>query len=227
MTKILTDEADEILLDVREHLGTLIDHPGSEASKEQELQTAFNKIQEIIKLTDKPQRLLDYVPSSFTQEQLNKVKVLQAINVLGALYDYATIHGGRELKLVNKISNLLAEAVTENQPELTEEQEKEVEWLKQNQQKSVSLSSYKFPSIFMWIKKERYLEFSPSDIDDIIRKFLKDVGGYATGIELDDNSLRKITIVRRYLDRPQFTKVGYSKALEMIKEELRELKNSE
>lgn len=61
MTRILTDEANELLLDVREHLGAIIDHPGSEAAKEQELQTAFNKVQEIINLTDKPKGLLDVV----------------------------------------------------------------------------------------------------------------------------------------------------------------------
>lgn len=80
MTKILTDEADEILLDVREHLGNLIDHPGSEARKEQELQTAFNKIQEIIKLTDKPKGLLSTEKQPALTEGQVKVYVLMHEN---------------------------------------------------------------------------------------------------------------------------------------------------
>lgn len=73
MSKILTDEADELLLDVREHLGNVIDHPNNEIDKEKELQTAFDKVQEIIKLTDEPK---------LSKEQQSVYSALQQLQII-------------------------------------------------------------------------------------------------------------------------------------------------
>lgn len=112
MKQLINDELNDLLLDIRESLGNVLDHPGDLESKEDEIKAVFADIQkaidmtESVKMTEKEQQSYKILKNVW--EAIEKRDVVEAF-YYWQMEDETKIDKKSQIKVMKKFLNEVAE----------------------------------------------------------------------------------------------------------------------